>query len=331
MNIQQIKNEIFRVNAEGFQTLALDFFRYQYQHNEIYQAYANLLHKTPQEVTTLEEIPYLPVSFFKSHTVLSAPASANMLHFESSTTTGQIPSKHVIADPLLYEQSFMSCFERFFGRVDEYCILGLLPSYLERGHSSLVYMVDKLIQQSGHPSSGFYLHNQSDLAELLHHLEQQKQKTLLFGVTYALLDFAEQYPMQLASTRIIETGGMKGRRETLRRSEVHQQLRCAFGLDPIFSEYGMTELLSQAYSLQHELFESPSWMRILVRELNDPLSVRALGKGAINIIDLANVHSCSFLATDDYGEVYPNGLFTVLGRIDHSEIRGCSLLTLQGD
>lgn len=328
MNFLQSKYQIVETSPSNFQEKALALFQYQYERNAVYQTYANLLHRTPDSITNLHQIPFIPVSFFKTHRFLSEPFHDGMLYFESSTTTNQTPSKHYIFDPGLYECSFMTAFEHFFGTVSDYCIVGLLPSYLERGHSSLVYMVEALIQQSKHPLSGFYLNNYTDLYQVLQQLESQKQKTLVFGVTYALLDFAENFPIPLNFTRIIETGGMKGRRIELTRTEVHNQLKSAFALDQIYSEYGMTELLSQAYSLQNEVFEAPPWMRLFVRELNDPAAIASEGKGAINIIDLANRHSCAFLSTDDYGEVFANGTFKIHGRIDHSEIRGCSLLTI---
>lgn len=249
-------------------------------------------------------------------------------HFESSSTTGQTPSKHYIADISLYENTFVQGFRQFFGEVSDYCILGLLPSYLERGHSSLVYMVNRLIKESNHLLSGFYLHNKDALLETLQTLENQQQKTLLFGVTFALFDFAEQFVMPLQHVQIIETGGMKGRREEWTRTRVHDYLKAQFHLPEIFSEYGMTELLSQAYSKGQELFQCSSCMKVLIRDLNDPLLILSQGKGAINIIDLANIHSCCFIATDDMGELFPDERFYVHGRIDQSEMRGCSLLTL---
>lgn len=248
--------------------------------------------------------------------------------FESSGTTQTLQSRHYVKSLALYEDAFFNGFELQFGNPQNYCILGLLPSYLERSNSSLVYMVKRLMDKSAHPANGFYLHNFETLANTLKELEQKQQPTLLFGVTFALLDFAEQFQIPLRSTIILETGGMKGRREELTREEVHLQLKKSFGLQAIHSEYGMTELLSQAYSTGEGIFRCPPWMKVLVRDEDDPLHVSKKGKGAINIIDLANIYSSCFIATDDVGEVFEDGSFRILGRMDNSDIRGCSLLAL---
>jgi hypothetical protein len=248
--------------------------------------------------------------------------------FESSGTTGTINSRHYVRDIDLYRESFMSGFQLFYGSIKDWCIVGLLPAYLERKNSSLIVMVDALIKESNHPLSGFYLYEFKQVKELLIQLEKQKQKTLLIGVTFALLDFAEQFPIQLQHTVIMETGGMKGRRKELTRQEVHAALTKNFGINTIHSEYGMTELLSQAYSKGNGLFYCPPWMKVLVRDEEDPLIVNEQGRGVLNIIDLANIDSCSFIATDDVGIVYEDGSFEVHGRMDNSDMRGCSLLVV---
>ena len=328
MTITQIKEQIFDVNENRFLKLALSIFNYQYENTTIYRQYIDIIGVNPKTVDALDKIPFLPIQFFKTHQVISKLASNETIVFESSGTTGQVSSKHHIADIDLYKMSFELGFSKFFGDIKQYCILGLLPSYLERGQSSLVFMVNHLIGTSEHKKSGFYLHDHEALYKTLLQLEAIHQPVLLFGVTYALLDFAEKYPIKLHSTQIIETGGMKGRREELIRDEVHSILKKAFSIDKVNSEYGMTELLSQAYSKGDGLFETPAWMKILIRDINDPFSISTSGKGLINIIDLANLHSCSFIATDDMGELFENGLFSVNGRLDHSELRGCSLLSL---
>ena len=249
--------------------------------------------------------------------------------FTSSGTTGSVASKHYVTDLNLYEQSYLKGFESSYGPIDAYCVLALLPSYLERDGSSLIYMVNDLIDKSKHPYSGFFLSDLPKLESVLRELETQKQKTLLIGVSFALLDFAETFKLELEHTIVMETGGMKGRRKELIRKELHEQLKRGFCLQHIHSEYGMTELLSQAYSLGDSLFECPPWMKILVRDTEDPLSLLPKGKtGGINVIDLANVNSCSFIATQDLGKLYESGKFEVLGRFDHSDIRGCNLMAL---
>jgi hypothetical protein len=328
MTITQIEEQIFKVKEDSFEVLALEVFHYQYQHTDIYRQYVQALGISPASITSIAAIPFLPIQFFKTHVVKSSSSSDPTTLFESSGTSGQFNSKHHVTDINLYEQSFLSGFRQFFGEVSQYAILGLLPSYLERGHSSLVYMVDRLIQESGHTESGFYLHNHEELNVTLRKLEAKGQATILLGVTYALLDFAEHFPMPLQKVHIIETGGMKGRREELLREEVHTILKKAFSMESVSSEYGMTELLSQAYALKEGVFKTPSWMKVMVRDMNDPFQISVTGKGALNIIDLANIHACSFIATDDAGEVFDHGDFMVNGRLDNSDIRGCSLMTL---
>ena len=320
-----IVNNIFSVNEGSFLHLALEVFRFQYQHNAVYNSWANALGIDAKNVNQLIEIPFLPVSLFKSHKVVTGFFEPEQI-FESSGTTGTVNSQHFVKDISLYRKNFTKGFELFYGTPSEWCIIGLLPAYLERKGSSLVMMVDELIQLSGHKNSGFYLYNFQELAHLLQTLEAKDQKTLLIGVTFALLDFAEQFPMQLKHTVVMETGGMKGRRKEMIREEIHGYLQERLGLSAIHSEYGMTELLSQAYSYGEGIFTTVPWMKVLVRDEDDPLMVNENGKGLINIIDLANLHSCSFIATEDAGILEANGRFTVLGRSDHSDIRGCSLL-----
>lgn len=329
MTLTQIRAQLFSSSSINFDELALSLFRLQAQELEIYKAYIEQLQIDINSIHQVKDIPFLPINFFKSHQiVLNEFKQNNMSFFQSSGTSGLQGSKHYIVDESLYIESFMHGFNYFFGNPDQFVILGLLPSYLENGNSSLVFMVDKLIQASRQPESGFYLHNYQQLAEVLAQLDKENRQVILFGVTYALLDFAAQYPMPLKQTQIIETGGMKGRSEELTRSEVHQRLKQAFSQAQIQSEYGMTELFSQAYAKQHGIFNSPPWMKLFIRDINDPFEISTEGKGLINCIDLANFYSCAFLATDDLGEVYANGSFTINGRLDHSELRGCSLLAI---
>lgn len=320
-------NNIFSTDASSFSERCLEVYKFQYQHNQIYCQWSQALGRAPENVTWPEDIPFLPISFFKSGKVTTTDFEPELV-FESSGTTQTVNSRHYIRDTGIYRHSFMEGFRLFYGEASQYCILALLPSYLERGGSSLVYMVDELIRQSGHPLSGFFLHNQQELADRLAELEAQGQPTILFGVTYALLDFAESHPMQLGNTIVIETGGMKGRKKEMTREEVHEHLRQGLGLRKVHSEYSMTELLSQAYSKDAGRFSCPPWMKILLRSEDDPLELRGQGRGVINIIDLANVYSCAFIATDDAGVLHADGSFEVLGRIDNSDIRGCSLLAL---
>ena len=320
-----IVNNIFSVTEESFPGLAIEIFRYQYQHNIVYNSWVKALGIDVKKVRQLTDIPFLPVSLFKTHHVVTGFFEPERV-FESSGTTGTVNSRHFVKDISLYTKSFIKGFELFYGNPNEWCIIGLLPAYLERKGSSLVKMVDELIQLSGHESSGFYLNNFHELASQLQKQEAEGQKTLLIGVTFALLDFAEQFPMQLKHTVVMETGGMKGRRNEMIKEEMHSYLEERLGLSLIHSEYGMTELLSQAYSFGAGIFKTVPWMKVLVRDEDDPLIVKENGKGLINIIDLANLHSCSFIATDDVGVLHANSNFTVLGRSDNSDIRGCSLL-----
>jgi len=329
---EQWNHTIFSLAEQGFEALSLEIFRHQYLANPVYKSYVDALAVNPANIRKIEQIPFLPIRFFKSHTVISGDFEPEAV-FESSGTTTTVNSRHYVNDASLYKESFTRGFELFYGAAKEFCIIGLLPSYLERNSSSLVYMVNELIIQSNHPQSGFYLNEHEKLVAMLQQLESQRQPTLLIGVTFALLDLAEKFSMPLQYTTVMETGGMKGRRKEMIRAEVHDVLKRAFHVPGIHSEYGMTELLSQAYSKGSGVFKSPPWMKILVRDEEDPLYVRSSPAnkhitGAINIIDLANIYSCSFIATDDAGRLYPDGSFEVLGRLDNSDLRGCSLLTL---
>ncbi len=326
--ICEFEHKIFSADKNGFNAMALETFHFQYRHNEVYRQYADTVHTDIHAIQLVEQIPFLPISFFKTHAICTGTFNPEAV-FESSGTTQTTHSSHLVKKLALYQQSFNTAFGLFYGPLQDYCILALLPSYLERKHSSLVMMADELIAKSGHHQSGFYLYNFSELAEVLQQLEKAKQKTLLIGVTFALLDFAERFPLPLKSTIIMETGGMKGRREELIREEVHAALGNAFQTNKIHSEYGMTELLSQAYSSGEGIFNCPPWMKVLMREDDDPFAVQSNeGKGIINIIDLANIYSCSFIATEDAGRLYKDGSFEVLGRMDNTDIRGCSLLAV---
>ncbi|MEJ1221146.1 LuxE/PaaK family acyltransferase [Sediminicola sp. 1XM1-17] len=320
---------IFEIkNSDEFQAKALEVFRYQYQNNTVYRKFCSLLGKDHDKVTHIKDIPFLPIDFFKSKKIVSASQTPTTV-FTSSGTTGSVTSKHYVLDNAIYEQSYLSAFELFYGDVSNYCVLALLPSYLERQGSSLIYMVDDLIKKSHHPESGFYLNDFDLLQKKLLALENKGTKILLIGVSFALLDMVEQHSLHLKHTTIMETGGMKGRRKEMIREELHAVLKKGFGVPHIHSEYGMTELLSQGYSKGDGIFNTPPWMKILIRDPEDPLTYLSSGKtGGINVIDLANVHSCSFLATQDLGKVYPDDSFEVLGRFDNADIRGCNLMVL---
>ena len=322
-------HDIFTIsNQKQFDKMALKVFRLQYENNLVYREFCDFLKTEVQKVKTIQQIPFLPIQFFKSHSVVS---NTNPIQttFTSSGTTGMVTSKHLVTDVSIYEESYRKGFSQFYGNIEDYVVLALLPSYLEREGSSLIHMVDDLIQLSNHPESGFYLHNYDELIEKIIQLDQSGQNIILIGVTYALLDLVEKRSFQLENTIIMETGGMKGKRKEMIREELHYQLCQGFGVKTIHSEYGMTELLSQAYSLGNGVFECPSWMQILVRDTEDALTYVREGKtGGINVIDLANINSCSFIATQDLGKIYPNGSFEVLGRFDHSDIRGCNLMVV---
>jgi len=312
--------------TKEFHKTAMKVFRFQFQHNQVYQKYCLLLNKSPENVKHLTEIPFLPIEFFKSTDILSS-TDAVQTTFTSSGTTGMTTSKHHVTDLSFYEASFRSAFSKFYGNIEDYAVLALLPSYLEREGSSLIYMAKDFIEGSNHPDSGFYLHNYNELAQKLVELDNSGQNVLLIGVTYALLDLIELQKFNLKNTIIMETGGMKGKRKEMIREELHTILTEGFGVEKIHSEYGMTELLSQAYSFGDGIFECPPWMDILIRDTEDPLTIIEDGKtGGINVIDLANINSCSFIATQDLGKKYPDYSFEVLGRFDNSDIRGCNLM-----
>jgi hypothetical protein len=318
---------IFEIsNDREFDELAMEIFRYQSTANPVYAEYLKLLGKAPSSIRSHEEIPFLPVEFFRQHRVLSGVKEPEVV-FESSGTTSSESSKHFVHDLNLYRESFSHGFRLFYGDPGDYHILALLPSYLERQNSSLVYMADELIRQSGHPESGFYLDNLGELALKLESLEAAGQKCMLLGVSFALADLAEKHPLKLQNTIVMETGGMKGRRREMTREELHGLLQDGLGLQDVHSEYGMTELLSQAYSKGDGIFYCPPWMKILIRDPYDPLSPMLRdSSGGINIIDLANIHSCSFISTQDIGRLTSDGGFRVLGRFDNSDIRGCNLM-----
>lgn len=311
---------------EQFNRLCLDVFKHQFEHIGIYREFAQYLRKSPDQVNHYTEIPFLPIELFKSHQIMSAQNLPEIV-FKSSGTTGMDRSQHFVADIQLYEESFMKAFELFYGPVQDFVILALLPSYVENGDSSLVYMADQLIQLSQQKESGFYLNNYDKLTEQIQLLKTSSKKIILLGVSYALLDITEMGQIDFPELIVMETGGMKGRRKEMVREELHEYLRAGFGVDKIHSEYGMTELLSQAYSRGDGVFQYPPWMKILIRDTNDPLSLMPEGKsGAINVIDLANYHSASFIATQDLGKIIGKNQFEILGRFDHSDVRGCNLL-----
>lgn len=322
---------IFSIQTEqDFLDASLAAFHYQYEHVEIYRKFVDYLKINPDEVNTLTKIPFLPIEMFKNHQILDKKAKAD-LFFQSSGTTQMNLSKHFIADPGLYEESIYKSFEQFIGKPEDFIFLGLLPSYLEKQNSSLIYMVDYLMKKSAKPENGYFLYNHSDLFELLNNLKDKK--VILFGVSFALLDFLDSVESLNVSVNgsqnltVIETGGMKGRKEEMTKDELLTILQNGFKTEKIYSEYSMTELLSQAYSLGNNEYKCPNWMKILVRNAEDPFSYEQEGRtGAVNIIDLANIHSCCFIATQDLGKKLPGDTFQVLGRIDHSDIRGCSLL-----
>jgi len=314
--------------TRDFHSLALEIFRQQYRNNPVYREFCTHVGKPETTVKQFNDIPFLPIEFFKSRKVIcGSPVST--IPFTSSGTTGSNPSRHYVSDISIYEQSYLRGFEIFYGPVTDYCILALLPSYLEREGSSLIYMVRDLIVRSGRTESGFYLHNFEDLKDALLQLKEKRCKVLLIGVSYALLDFVQRSRLSLDNTIIMETGGMKGRKKELVREELHGILKEGFGVSAIHSEYGMTELLSQAYSKGDGMFKGPPWMRVFIRDPEDPFTPQIAGRtGGVNIVDLANINSCSFIATQDLGKIHPDGRFEILGRFDNSDIRGCNLMVL---
>jgi phenylacetate-coenzyme A ligase PaaK-like adenylate-forming protein len=321
------KQQVFSIsNAGQFNDAALQLFSHQAQTCTVYRSFIEGLHVDAAAVKTIEQIPFLPIQFFKTHEVLSTAAAPEVV-FSSSGTTGTTTSRHLVTDAGWYRGSFRQGFQQFYGDITNYTILALLPSYLERGGSSLVYMVEDLIQRSANPDSGFFLYNHDDLYHQLKKQQQNHKPTILIGVTYALLNFAEQFKVDFPELIIMETGGMKGQRREMVREELHHTLCRGFGVNAIHSEYGMTELLSQAYSTGGGIFRCVPWMKIITRDTNDPISILNTNRaGGINVIDLANINSCAFIATQDLGKLYPDGSFEVLGRFDNADIRGCNLL-----
>ena len=324
-----MKNTVFNIQStKDFKNTALQVFKHQFANNKVYRSFCDLIYIHPSDVNTIEQIPFLPIQFFKTREVLSSTNEIKET-FTSSGTTGSTTSKHLVTDLSWYETSYAKGFEHFYSNIEDYVVLALLPNYLERKGSSLIYMVDDLIKRSKHPESGFYLNNLDELAKKLKFLDTQGKKVLLIGVSFALLDLIEQYEFNLSNTIIMETGGMKGRRKELIRSELHTILSNGFGVKNIHSEYGMTELLSQGYSKGNGIFNCPPWMQILTRDTEDALTILPKGKsGGINVIDLANYNSCSFIATQDLGKVYQDNSFEIIGRFDNSDIRGCNLMVL---
>ena len=317
---------IFQINStDKFNELSLEIFRYQAENCEPYKRYLSHIGCNVNGVKSVKEIPFLPIEFFKSERIICTQQEE--ITFLSSGTTGSVQSKHLVSDVKVYEQSYLKGFEHFYGSIKDYVVLALLPAYAERKGSSLIYMVDDLIRKSENAASGYYLYNHEELHQKLEVLKNEK--VLLIGVSFALLDFVEKHQVNLPNLIVMETGGMKGRREELTRDELHIELTKGFGVEKIHSEYGMTELLSQAYSRGNGIFETSNWMKILIRDVNDPFYYLPENKsGGINIIDLANVNSCSFLATQDLGRIKPSGNFEVIGRYDNSDVRGCNLLVL---
>lgn len=319
--------DFFEIKTEDdFNQHCLDTYRFQSQHCKVYRDYVRLLGREKDSIQHYTEIPFMPIEFFKTQQVITEGMEAEIV-FSSSGTTGMVTSKHRVADLSIYERTFRKIFESFYGPLGDIAVLALLPSYLERSGSSLIYMIDDLMKQSEQPESNYFLYNHQELYDTLVQLKNKGTKTILFGVTYALLDFIEQYAFEFPELIIMETGGMKGKRKEMVKQEIHQLLEEAFAVYGIHSEYGMTELLSQGYSSGQGIFHLPKWMKILIRDTNDPLSLIPLNKtGGINVIDLANRYSCSFIATQDLGKVYQDGSFEILGRFDQSDIRGCNLL-----
>jgi phenylacetate-coenzyme A ligase PaaK-like adenylate-forming protein len=324
-SINSFKSSIFQINNQNFEEAALSLFHFQYHNNRIYNLYVNYLNINPSDVKSLDAIPFLPIRFFKNHSVISGDFSIAHI-FESSGTTQTETSKHFIEDLQFYEQVSSSIFSDFFGPIQDAIFIGLLPSYLERTNSSLVYMVDHFIRKSNRKESGFYLKDHQKLVDQLHALSGHGGHVYLFGVTFALLELADKYKIEMSNLTVLETGGMKGRGREMVREELHMALGKAFTTSRIYSEYGMTEILSQAYMGESGYFKTPPWMKVFMRDINDPFAKVPSDKtGAINIIDLANAHSCAFIETEDLGVLNANG-FKVLGRLDNSDMRGCNLL-----
>ncbi len=329
-SFKRFHEDLFSISADDFEAHALDLFRYQAMHNPVYRQYVSLLRVDIDAVNNLREIPFLPIDFFKSHKVTTCewqPAAV----FESSGTTGQVRSKHYVENIHFYHQVTENIFNRFYGPLEDFHVMALLPSYLERGSSSLVAMADYFIHKSQSPLSGFYLYDHKHLVDQLRLASDRGGRIILLGVSFALLDLAEQFDVDLSEVIVMETGGMKGKREELTREELHRILKRRFNVQAIHSEYGMTELLSQAYAKAQGHFETPPWMKVLIRDINDPFEIlgeRATHSGGVNIIDLANVQSCAFIETQDVGRRVGHDSFEILGRFDNADIRGCNLLTI---
>jgi len=325
--VMSLESQLFNIQSPGeFEKIALAIFKYQFENNRVYRSFCDLLYVHSSDVTSIDQIPFLPIQFFKTHKIGPQNQSIDTI-FTSSGTSGAVTSKHYVADITIYEKSFRKGIHNFYQNIDDYAILALLPSYLERTGSSLIYMVNDLIKRSKHPKSGFYMNDYQTLASTLTELNSNGDKTLLIGVSFALLNLLETSSFNLSNTIIMETGGMKGRRKELIRSELHALLSQGFGVDKIHSEYGMTELLSQAYSKGDGIFKSPPWMQVFIRDTEDPLTLLPHQKtGGINVIDLANINSCAFIATQDLGKTYEDRSFEVLGRFDNSDLRGCNLM-----
>lgn len=323
----QLRENIRQLQPGSFERIALEVFRFQAQFNPLYLEYLNLLGVRPDRVKATADIPFLPIQFFKNYNIKSGRDWTPELVFTSSGTTATLTSRHLVRDLSWYLQNTRTGFEFFYGKLERYAVLALLPSYLERSGSSLVAMADFFIRESAFPQSGFFLYNTEELIRVIKDCQKRKIPVLLIGVSFALLDLAEQHPVSLQGVTVMETGGMKGRRKELTREELHAIMKESFGLSSIHSEYGMTELFSQAYSCGEGVFHPAPTMQVRTREITDPLSPQSSGKtGVLNIIDLANIDTISFIATDDLGKVYQDGSFEVLGRLDASDIRGCNLL-----
>jgi phenylacetate-coenzyme A ligase PaaK-like adenylate-forming protein len=327
MSVNKLKSTIFSISdKQEFDSLACRIFKFQYNTNKVYKGYVDLLNKNPHHITKINDIPFIPISFYKNNMIISGELN-HQLVFNSSGTTGANPSKHFVVDVALYKKSFINAFTLFYGNPLDYCFLALLPGYIERQGSSLIYMVNELMKISGHPDNGFFLNEFDLLKEIIKRLKQNSQKYILIGVTYVLLDFAEVCSIDLSDGIVMETGGMKGTRKEMVKTEVHQILKERFNVEQIHSEYGMTELLTQAYSKGDGLYTCPPWMKVMIRDVYDPFGYVAEGNsGGINIIDLANIYSCSFIETKDLGRKNKSGEFEILGRFDDSDIRGCNLL-----
>jgi hypothetical protein len=327
---EELWQNVFDISGgEDFNDLALKIFRFQYETNSVYREFSKLLRSEPEKINSYLHVPFLPISLFKDHTIISGDETRFEKVFTSSGTTGSAPSRHFIRDLKLYEESFTRSFQIYYGDPEKYRFLALLPGYLERQGSSLVYMLDHFIRKTERNGSGFFLNNMETLEKHLLENRPASAQTILFGASYALIDFAGRFPMNLNGVMIMETGGMKGRRKEMVREELHEILCHCLNVEMVHSEYGMTELLSQAYSSGHGIFRAPPWMKILIRDVNDPLQFLPAGQtGGINIIDLANLFSCSFIATQDLGKLHEDGSFEVLGRFDDSDVRGCNLMVV---